>query len=101
MAAQTKLDEGQTLMQFYVAFIEQYLTELKQLSSYIIVDAFCAKHEFVAAMQRNGLHVITRLRDDAALWYIYRHEGNVRPKRGRPKKYDGKVNLKELDDRHA
>lgn len=101
MAAQTKLEEGQTLMQFYVAFIEQYLTELKQLSSYIVVDAFFAKHEFIAAMQRNDLHVITRLRDDAALWYIYRHEGNVRPKRGRPKKYDGKVNLKELDDRHA
>ena len=76
MATQTQLKEGQTPMQFYIAFIEEYLFELKQLSSYIVVDAFFAKHEFIAAMQQNGVHVITRLWDDAALWYLYKHVGD-------------------------
>jgi hypothetical protein len=44
------------------------------------------------------LQVITRLRDDAALWYLY--NGLKRQGRGRPTKYAGKVKLKDLDKEH-
>ncbi|MDR1091458.1 MAG: transposase [Prevotella sp.] len=42
-----------------------------------------------------GLHFISRLRDDAVLQYIYR--GEPTGKKGRPKKFEGKVNPYEPD----
>ena len=97
-AAQTMLKEGQSQMNFYIQFIKEQALALKKLSKYIVVDAFFAKHSFVEAMSDLGLEVITRLRNDAALWYLYKGEKSKR--RGRPTKYDGKVELKSPDMQH-
>jgi hypothetical protein len=92
-ASQTNLKEKQSPMAFYIAFIKQYAVELRQMSNYIVVDAFFSKHDFISEITDQQLHVITRLRDDAALWYLY--EGPKKQGRGRPIKYAGKVLLKE------
>lgn len=42
-----------------------------------------------------GLHLISRLRDDSVLKYIYR--GPTTGKKGRPKKFDGRVDPDQLD----
>ena len=91
-ATQTVIKEGQSQMQFYIAYIREHTKQLKELSHYLVVDAFFAKYEFVDAIRKEDLHVITRLRDDAALWYLY--GGPKKKTRGRPPKYAGKVSLR-------
>lgn len=86
---QTIVKKGQSQMAFYIDFIKQYINELRELSEYIVVDAFFAKHDFVSQIVAQKLNVITRLRDDAALWYVY--DGPKKKGRGRPIKYAGKV----------
>jgi hypothetical protein len=51
----------------------------------------------VDAMTQLGLEVICRLRHDANLKYIY--NGPKKKGRGRPKKYSGKVDLRNIDKR--
>ena len=45
-----------------------------------------------------GFHVISRLRDDAALWYS--HDGVRTSKRGRPRIKGKKIDFKNLDIQH-
>jgi Transposase DDE domain len=97
-ATQTILEEGQSHMSFYISLLQSYATDLRKLSKYIVVDAFFAKSEFIQAMLAADLEVITRLRNDAALWYLYK--GLKRTGRGRPTKYAGKVKLKDPDKDH-
>jgi hypothetical protein len=94
-AAQTILGEGQSQMEFYIALLQSYAKDLRKLSKYLVVDAFFAKTSFLDAMTKAHLQVITRLRDDAALWYVYK--GEKKKGRGRPARYAGKVKLKDLD----
>jgi hypothetical protein len=94
-ASQTRLDKGQTLLDFYTRLLVGQADSLAALSKYLAVDAFFAKHGFVSALQQSGLQVITRLRSDAALWYPY--QGFRSAKAGRPRKYVGKVNLRQPD----
>jgi hypothetical protein len=41
-----------------------------------------------------GFHLVSRLRNDADLYYTFK--GKQKDGRGRPKKYDGKINFKNL-----
>jgi hypothetical protein len=69
---------------------------LKKLSNYLVVDAYFTKKDFInPIINRIGLSVVGRLRDDANLRYIY--EGEQKGGRGRPKQYEGKVNWKQPD----
>jgi hypothetical protein len=94
-AVQTLLKKDQSLMDFYVSFLLENMSNLLLLSPYLAVDSFFAKTNFITPLTQKGLHIITRLRDDASLWYPYK--GQKTGKRGRPIKYAGKVNLKNLD----
>lgn len=95
---QTVLAQGQDLMSYYTQLIVSQASELLLLSKYVVVDAYFAKYNFISELNNNQLDVITRLRDDAALWYLY--QGPTTKKPGRPTKYEGKVNLKELNMKH-
>lgn len=97
-ATQTITKEGQSQMAFYISYIKQYVSELRKLSKYIVVDAFFAKHDFISQITGQELQVITRLRDDAALWYLY--EGSKKQGRGRPVKYAGKVAVQNPNLQH-
>ena len=46
-----------------------------------------------------GFQVISRLRDDANLEYFF--IGKQKSSKGRPKKYDGKMDFKNLNLKHA
>jgi Transposase DDE domain len=94
-AVQTILKKDQSLMDFYVSFLLDNVTSLLLLSPYLAVDSYFAKTNFITPLTQKGLHIITRLRDDASLWYPYK--GQKTGKKGRPTKYAGKVNLKNLD----
>ena len=49
-------------------------------------------------MDETGFDIISKLRKDAKLYYLY--NGPKRKGRGRPKKYDGDVDMKNLDMKH-
>jgi IS4 transposase len=68
---------------------------LSQLSSYIVADAYFAKKPFVDTVLSMKMHLISRLRDDADLKYLF--YGEKTGLKGRPRKYDGKINWANLN----
>lgn len=95
-AAQTLPEEGQGLMAFYGDLVKQQAPELVKMSRYLGVDAFFSKKSFVDTAIESGLHLITRLRDDAVLHYAPppKKEGQM----GRPKKYGDRVSVRNPDN---
>lgn len=57
--------------------------------------AYFAKATFAQGVTELGFHLVSRLRDDANIMYIY--NGKPTSKRGRPKVYGEKIDLKNLD----
>ena len=91
--------KGMTLLTWYAETIVQRKESLTAISKYLVADAYFSKKPFVDKMLDDaGLHVISRFRTDADLMYLY--NGEPTGKRGRPKKYTGKVNLKNIDKKY-
>jgi hypothetical protein len=97
-AVQTMADKDQSLSNWYADIISERKTQLHELSSYLVADAWFAKRTFVDQITNADMHLISRLRDDANLRYL--HQGEPTGKPGRPKKYDGKVDNNNIDSRH-
>jgi hypothetical protein len=90
-AIQTPPFEDMTLLDYYCKIVKENYLYFKELSNYMVADAYFSKKKVVDTMLSLGLHFISRLRDDASLKYIY--QGEQTGKKGRPKTYDGKVNV--------
>ena len=60
---------------------------------YLVADGYYCRAKFWDAVRNTELNLISKLRSNADLNYIYTGERN---KRGAPKKYDGKVDCKNL-----
>ncbi|MCQ2282241.1 MAG: transposase [Bacteroidales bacterium] len=60
-----------------------------------MADSYFAIFEFVDGLAREGFHIVSRFRSNAALMYL--HEGEPTGKKGRPRKYDGKIDFDNLD----
>ena len=84
-----------SLVDHYRDFLLSRTESLKEISHYIAVDGYFMKKEFILPLVKEGLHVITKMRLDANLKYIY--NGNQKNGRGRKRKHSGKVNLKKLE----
>lgn len=89
---------GITLLDHYSNLITKNAIEFKKLSLYIVADAYFSKRPFVSAVSKAKMYFISRLRSDSDLKYLY--NGQTTGKRGAPKKYDGKVDLKNLSMNH-
>lgn len=88
-----------SLLKYYAHTVGVHSEALKSVSKYLAVDAFFSKHTFVEPVCQMGFEVISRLRDDAALFY--RYLGPCRKKgSGRQKVYQGRVDVKQLDEQH-
>lgn len=88
------LQAEETLLSFYARILRERKEALLALSRYVVADAFFARQPFVDALLEEGFHLITRLRKDVRLRYLYhgpRHKG-----KGRPKTYDGRIDIKAL-----
>lgn len=84
-----------TRVNFYLEQILDLLPLLKSVS-YIVADGFYAKAKVFNTLCENGKHLITKLRPDANLRYLF--TGVHTPdKKGARKKYHGKVCWKQLD----
>jgi hypothetical protein len=96
--AKKVLDEKNwTMINHYVDVIKSQMEQLKDMVQYLAVDGYFMKKDFIQPLITSGLHIITKMRPDANLQYLY--TGPKKPGRGRPKLYDSKVNCSNPDKR--
>jgi hypothetical protein len=88
---------GKTLVTHYVSLLEKHIKDIKAVTRYLAVDGYFMKKDFIKPFVKQGLHIITKARQDANLMYLYK--GKQKSGKGRPKLYDGKVNTKAIDKR--
>jgi hypothetical protein len=94
-AVQTVRNEGQKLTSWYGDVIAQRKEALSSISKYVVADAWFSKKPFADKIISIGMDLVSRLRDDANIRYL--SSGHPTGKQGRPKKYAGKMNSKNLD----
>jgi len=94
--ASSKTEEKiESRMDFYHKQLESCMFELQQLGvGHIALDGAYAKLNFVAKTKNLGINVISKLRRDCRLKYLYK--GMPTGKKGRPKEYDGAVKFTDL-----
>ncbi len=87
LASETRID-------FYLEHFRRTLPHLPRSVKYALVDGFYAKEKFVSGVCAAGYEIVSRLRSDANLRFLF--EGQQRTGRGRPRKYAGKVDFRNL-----
>jgi DDE superfamily endonuclease len=88
-------DAEETRIDGYLAHIARVVTtQSLQTLKYLAVDGYFSKKKFVDGICALDLHVIGKLRRDAHLRHLYSGPRGDGP--GRPKTYDGKVDVSEL-----
>ncbi len=94
-AKQTIYDtEKDNLVSHYANLLIDNKESLFSISKHVVVDAYFSKEPFINKLNSHNFEIITRLRDDANLMYLY--FGEKKAGKGRPKKYDGKIDFKNL-----
>lgn len=83
------------MLTYYANILVNDAINLIPVSKYVTVDAYFSKKTFIDPLCKSGLEVITRLRDDAVMFYAY--TGIQKSGRGRKKQFAGKVDVKNLD----
>jgi len=86
--------EDETRMDFYTQQLQDQRHRLPSTIRYHCVDGYFAKQKYVDEVVTLNLHPITKLRHDANCLFLYR--GLHLKRRGRRRKYDGKVNFQDL-----
>jgi hypothetical protein len=95
-AVQTPNDlKSTTLLDHYASVLVERKQSLLSVSKYLVADAYFSKQPFVSKLCEHGFHVVSRLRDDAYLQYLY--SGKTKLGRGRPQLYDGKIDYNNLN----
>ena len=97
-AIQTLNSGEQTLSGWYAGIISDRKEILTSISKYMVADAWFAKRSFADQVISSDMHLISRLRDDADLRYIIASQPTG--KRGRPKKYAGKIIIDDIDKKY-
>jgi len=85
--------QGSDLLSHYGKLVVEHAKEWLSFSKYLLADAYFSKNPFVNHVLEAGMHLISRLRDDAALQYLY--QGEQKTGKGRPRLYAGKVDVKK------
>jgi hypothetical protein len=86
---------GLNLLSYYANLVVENAEKFKEFTDYMVADAYFSKKPFTDAVCLAGMHLISRLRDDSVLKYKY--TGEPTGKKGAPRKYTGKVDVKNLD----
>lgn len=88
-------EKNYTLIDWYLHVLEGMKDRLPTISKYVVADAYFAKVSFAQGVAELRFHLVSRLRDDANLMYIY--NGKPTGQRGSPKVYGEKIDFKNLD----
>lgn len=84
-----------TLSQWYLSVLRKYSGELLRITPLLVADAAFSNLPFVTGLKEIGFSLISRLRSNAMLYYIY--DGPRTGRRGRPKARDGKIDFSSPD----
>jgi hypothetical protein len=96
-AVQTPGEMKNALMDHYVGIIRNSIDRIQSFTNNLTVDGYFMKKSFIEPMLDLGLEVITRMRPDANLQYLYK--GPQKTGRGRKRRYAGKVDMNNIDKR--
>jgi hypothetical protein len=91
-------DTDENLLDWYGNVLYERKTTLAKLSCYIVADAYFAKKPFVDKVLSMEMQLVSRLRDDADLKYLF--SGEKTGKKGRPRKHDGKIDWADLNQEY-
>jgi len=83
------------LLTWYANSLVKRSEILKEISKCVVADAYFSKKPFVDKIIEQGMNLISRLRKDSNLKYLY--TGKPTGKRGAPRKFTGKIKLKDID----
>jgi len=92
--AATAQDKEETRIDFYKQQLREQRHRLPESVNYHCVDGYFAKKKYIDEVVALKLHPITKLRGDADCRFLY--PGPHPKRRGRKRKYDGKVNFQDL-----
>lgn len=98
-AAMLEKGDGYNLVDWYLDVLRKYKDKLLEITKVVVADAWFSKATFVNPLVEMGFHLVSRLRDDAALWYS--HDGVRTGKRGRPRIKGEKIDFNNLDPTKA
>lgn len=88
-----------TLIEWYANLIVSRKDILEIISTFLVADAYFSKKPFIDKIkEETNFDVISRLRSDADLKYLYL--GEKTGKKGRPKKYEGKIDLNNINQKY-
>ena len=90
---QKKHEKTATRMDFYLTHLTRTVAYFPESVTHGVFDGAYAKRKFVAGVCALGYQVISKLRSDANLLYLY--QGAQKP-RGRRRQFDGKVEFTDL-----
>jgi len=92
---QTLESSDANLIDWYLLVLESIQEKLHRVSRYLVADTYFSKNNFVTGLQGMKFNPVGRFRDDAALYCptLQKPTG----KKDRPKLYDGKIDLANLD----
>lgn len=94
-AVQTLNTDDQNLSDWYAGVISDRKETLMGISKYLVADAWFSKKPFTDQIVSLEMHLISRLRDDADLKYLYTEPPTG--EKGRPRKYIGKIKNNDID----
>ena len=77
------------LHDWYIKVVKDYAGQLQAITDILVADALYSTEKIVTAMVLLGFVMVSRLRKDTVLRYVY--TGPRTGKRGAPRKYDGKI----------
>lgn len=87
--------KSMTLGQWYLSVLKKYKDNLLKITPLLVADAAFSNLPFVTGLKEIGFSLISRMRSNAVLYYIY--DGPRTGKRGRPKTKDGKIDFANPD----
>ncbi len=80
-------------MEFYISVIQRYSRELLKLTNIVVADAFFSTKTFTDGIKKFGFNLVSRLRDNSCLFYLYDGE---QKKRGRKRVKGDKIDFGKL-----
>ncbi|MEY3760305.1 MAG: hypothetical protein RIR39_1796, partial [Pseudomonadota bacterium] len=96
----TKTKANKTPKEIRITRIDIYLDHVKRDTKrllgkirYLVADSFYAKTKFINGVVEHGLHMVSKLRHDADLRWLYTGEQKAK---GRPRKFADKVRFDDL-----
>ena len=89
---------GFNLLSWYANCLTERSEILKGISKCVVADAYFSKKPFADQIIQAGMNLVSRLRKDSDLKYLY--SGKPTGKPGRPKKFAEKIKLKDIDKKY-